>query len=153
MESYSPNLPHGPQRFSVDGNIPDDFLKGTTVLHVDDMKFFSVVAGKSVQANSWVYSYVSTGEAALSILEGGKRFDVILLDINLGKGLNGYQTAKKILEINPQQLIYSSSSSEIDPKMGTLFKGNLGKIGGKKELFNALSDELIKQRLTFLSRK
>ncbi|QVL57753.1 MAG: response regulator [Simkaniaceae bacterium] len=153
MESFSPNLPLGTQRYSVDGNIPDDFLKGTTVLHVDDMEFFSVIAGKSVQANNWVYTYVTSGEAALSLLEGKKTFDVIFLDINLGEGLNGYQTAKRILEINPYQLIYSASSSEIDPQMRALFKGNLGKIGGKKELFNALSGELIKQRLTFLSRK
>ncbi len=150
MESSSPLIDH--KRFSVDGGMNPNFLNGITVLHVDDQEFYSFTARKAVERNQWDYTYVNSGEAAVKLYETGRVFDVIFMDIRLGSGIDGYEAAKKIREICPTQLIYSSSSDEPSSIKEGYFKGHLGKVGGKAVLYNAISKDLVELRITFLSR-
>ena len=66
MEFSNPSS--GPKRFSVDGGMDPNFLKGITVLHVDDQVFFTVAAKKAVEGNLWDYTHVASGEAAVKLL-------------------------------------------------------------------------------------
>lgn len=55
---------------------------------------------------------VSTGEKAYEIISSNKKFDVVLMDINLGKGMDGTETAKKILFYKEIPIIFLSNYSE-----------------------------------------
>lgn len=149
MESASHTLDQ--RRFSVDGGMDPNFLNGITVLHVEDKELHSFTAKKAVEGNQWIYTYVNSGEAAVELYQKGKVFDVIFMDLNLGSGMNGYQTAEKIRDIRPKQLIYSSSSEESSSIIEGYFKAHLGKVGGKVSLYQAISKDLIELRITFLS--
>ena len=148
MESSSPSIDH--KRFSVDGGMNPNFLKGITVLHVDDQVFFTVAAKKAVEGNLWDYTHVASGEAAVKLYEAGRVFDVIFMDLNLGSGMDGYEAVEKIRKIRPAQLFYSSSANDPSVIKAGFFKAHLGKIGGKVVLYNAISEDLIKLRITFL---
>lgn len=150
MESFK--LSSGSKRFSVGAGMDPNFLKGITVLHVDDQELYSIIARKAVEANKWDYTYVATGEAAVELYETGRVFDVIFMDLNLGSGMDGYEAVEKIRKIRPSQLFYSSSANDPSVIKADFFKAHLGKIGGKKVLYNAISQDLIKLRITFLQR-
>lgn len=139
----------GKQRHSVATEPALTLLRGAKVLHVEDGDFLRLVTQKAVEKNDWIYTGANTGEEALEIFMDGQPFDVIFMDIHLGKGMSGYETAKKILEINPHQLIYSASSSEIEQDKQYLFKGNLGKVAGAKSLYESIATELTKVVLKF----
>lgn len=42
---------------------------------------------------------VTTGEAALASFEKGERFDFVLMDINLGEGVNGFETSRALNDL------------------------------------------------------
>ena len=125
------------------------FLDGSRVLHVEDLHIIRFTTQKGVEANKWIYVGVPSGEEALEIFKRQK-FDIVLMDINIEGKMNGYETAKAILEINPHQLIFSVSGGEIEKDMLHLFKANLRKISGKEGIRSALQDSLLERRVTFL---
>ena len=58
---------------------------------------------------------VSSGEVALDCLKNGDRFDLLVLDMIMVPGMDGLETYKKILEINPKQkAIIASGFSETE---------------------------------------
>ena len=128
----------------------DAGLDDPRVLHVEDVRMLRLTTQRGVEANKWIYVGVSSGEEALELFKKEK-FDVVLMDINIEGAMDGYETAKAILKINPQQLIFSVSGSEIKEDMQYLFKANLGKIGGKVKIRAALQESLLEKRVTFLN--
>lgn len=55
---------------------------------------------------------VSTGEKAIELVEKTATYDLILMDIDLGKGLDGTQTAQRILSGHDIPIVFLSSHSE-----------------------------------------
>ncbi len=72
------------------------------ILVVDDEEFQRNIASEILIHLGYHVSTVSSGEEAISCLLSNS-VDLVLLDMILGKGINGYETYKKISKINPNQ--------------------------------------------------
>ncbi len=78
---------------------------------------------------------VPDGEAALeeykNLLEEGKRYDVVIMDLTIPNGMGGEQAIGKLLEIDPEAVCVVSSGYADDPVMSDYrnygFKGALTK--------------------------
>ena len=67
------------------------------VLHVEDDPVNAMVMGKLLGLE-FELSQVTDGESCLALIEQ-EQFDIILMDVNLGRGkMNGTETLKKIKE-------------------------------------------------------
>lgn len=97
---------------------PDDFFvddfkgSGQTVLVIDDIYEQRKIARDSLEMLGYTPSTVASGEEAIGFLEK-KAIDVILLDMKMEPGIDGLETYKRILKINPtQKAIIASGLSE-----------------------------------------
>lgn len=142
----SPLVSSDPIGISQKDEISREKLKGTTILHVEDIPLNRRCTKKAVQKNQWIYKKAPSGEAALRIFEKGK-YDVVLMDIELGEDkMDGYATARRIRETDLQQLIFSCSSKPVEDEVyekQPLFNGHLGKRLTKEHLWKNLSPVLL----------
>ncbi|MCP5504027.1 MAG: response regulator [Chlamydiales bacterium] len=111
---------------------PRDIQQNVRVLQVEDTKYIRDATKSFVEEIQWIYTGAPTGEEALRIYDP-KAFDVIIMDIHLGKGMDGYETTRRIRAINPHQLIYSCSSNPVDNSTN-LFNGDIPKQGIRNAL-------------------
>lgn len=89
-------------------------ITGTRVLLVEDDVTVSMVETKYLTEYGCDVSWVETGEEAVVRALGPRRFDVILMDIHLGAGLDGTDAARRILESSDVPIIFLSSHTEKD---------------------------------------
>jgi signal transduction histidine kinase/CheY-like chemotaxis protein len=76
--------------------------RGETILVVDDMAEQRDVAGRMLKMLGYKAHAVSSGEEAVEYIKTHEP-DLILLDIIMEPGIDGLETYKRILEINPKQ--------------------------------------------------
>jgi len=85
---------------------------GETVLVIDDEPVQKEIATGMLKILGYKPYYVSSGKEAIIWLESNK-VDIILLDMIMPSGLNGLQTYRKIVEINPgQKAVIASGYSQ-----------------------------------------
>ena len=82
------------------------------ILLVEDDFLILNAERKSLEQWGYVVSVAQTGEAALSLLAKSNGIDLILMDMNLGDGIDGIQTARLILERVELPVVFLSSHSE-----------------------------------------
>lgn len=130
------------RRHSIDG-----FSPLVVILHIEDthsIKQSTELIIKSINQKRphprFSYIHYTNGEEAFEYFKN-HTVDIVLMDIDLqggGRIWNGYQTAQKILELMPHQLIFSASSEEsiVNSLIGDrpMFNGHLGKVGIAKFL-------------------
>ncbi|MFA5928347.1 MAG: response regulator, partial [Candidatus Margulisiibacteriota bacterium] len=85
-----------------------------SILYIEDDIVAGLVQQKKLVANGYEVTHVLTGEKALEALARGKHFDLVLTDINLGKGLDGAETARQILQSNNIPIVFMTSHIEKD---------------------------------------
>jgi CheY-like chemotaxis protein len=101
------------------------------ILFMDAEEMMRKVAGRLFPALGYQIEIVSEGSEAVekyrAAAENGGKFNAVILDYAVDRGMNGAETAKKILEYDPDaKLILSSGGAEIDfAKYG--FKASLPK--------------------------
>ena len=71
------------------------------ILIVDDDAMQRKITSKILKRLGYEYISAESGETALEILKNGERPDLILLDMIMEPGMDGYDTYKKIHEIDP----------------------------------------------------
>ncbi len=87
---------------------------GETILVVDDVKEQREVAGSMLTRLCYKVEAVSSGEEAIAYLKAG-RADVIVLDMIMDPGMDGLETYRRVLAVNPKQkAIIVSGFSETD---------------------------------------
>jgi two-component system cell cycle sensor histidine kinase/response regulator CckA len=93
----------------------DDYLgTGESVLIVDDVEAQHVVASEMLERLEYRPHAVSSGEEAVRYLKD-HRVDLLILDMIMEPGMDGLETYKKIIEMNPgQKAIIASGYSETD---------------------------------------
>lgn len=125
------------RRHSVNGG-PSPFV----ILHVEDTSFhWEMVEGVIKRLNQKeprpkiLYTHFPSGEEAYKYFEE-HTVDVVLMDINLSGGggkWDGYDTARKIIKLSSDQLIFSASSDNVvnNPIIEgrPMFSKHLGKSG------------------------
>lgn len=130
-------------------SIPIDtyMAKGESILIVDDVEEQRIILTQILNKLGYKVTAVASGEEALNYMKNGSA-DLLVLDMIMDPGINGLETYKKILKLNPKQkAIIASGFSENEHVKETLRLGagayikkpyNFEKIG------RAIRDELDK---------
>jgi CheY-like chemotaxis protein len=86
--------------------------KGELVLVVDDADTQRTIASEILKTLGYTVATVESGEAAVAYLQK-HTVDLVLLDMIMPPGINGYETYKQMVAINPRQrAIIASGYSE-----------------------------------------
>lgn len=101
-------------RIDHENNLSELRGNGETILVVDDVKEQREIAVKLLNWLGYTVHSVDSGEAAVEFVKS-QSVDLMILDMIMDPGINGLQTFKRVLEINPdQKTIISSGYSESD---------------------------------------
>ncbi len=85
----------------------------TTLLLVEDEPIIALAERRSLEREGYAVIHASTGEQAVDVaVDGGHSIDLILMDIDLGPGIDGTEAAQRILETHPIPLVFLSSHTE-----------------------------------------
>ena len=106
-------------------NFTETFVDTTNkhILVVDDEPQLRDIASQMLLSMGCRVDCVSSGEEAVAFVKENP-VDLVVLDMLMDPGMNGYQTFKKILEIYPEQkAIIVSGFSESDDVKATLLLG------------------------------
>lgn len=86
-----------------------------TILLVEDEAILSFIKKLQLEKEGYKVLGALTGEKALDVFNSAKgTIDLVLMDIDLGSGMDGTETARRILELHEIPLIFLSSHSEKD---------------------------------------
>ena len=83
-----------------------------TILLVEDEPVTSLAESRMLRKHGYTVVAVSTGEEAVETALSKKKIDIILMDIDLGNGIDGTQAAEKILGVKNIPIIFLSSHTE-----------------------------------------
>jgi len=87
---------------------------GETILVVDDIREQREIASSVLNKLGYSVATVSSGEEAIQYMKGNS-VDLIVLDMIMDPGINGYETYKEIIKTHPnQKAIIASGFSETD---------------------------------------
>ena len=89
-----------------------DDIELKTILLVEDEAIIAVVEKKILEKYSYNVIHAISGEKAVDIVKSGTPVDLILMDIDLGSGIDGTIAAERILEIHDLPLVFLSSHTE-----------------------------------------
>ena len=82
---------------------PENYMgNGETILVVDDVKEQREVAASMLTRLGYKVDAVSSGEEAIEYLKAGKA-DLMVLDMIMDPGIDGLETYRRVLAINPKQ--------------------------------------------------
>lgn len=82
------------------------------VLLVEDEAIIALSQKKSLERAGYRVQVVHTGESAVAAVERGPEIDIVLMDIDLGAGIDGPEAARKILELRELPIVFLTSHSE-----------------------------------------
>jgi len=83
-----------------------------TILLVEDEAIIAVSEKRTLNRHGYKVIWVSSGEQAVDTFTNSTEIDLILMDINLGAGMDGTQAAEMILKHREVPLIFLSSNTE-----------------------------------------
>lgn len=83
-----------------------------TILMVEDEAIISLSTSKILKKNGFEVIVVHKGEKAVEAVKECPSIDLILMDINLGKGMDGAEAAARILELRNMPIVFLTSHSE-----------------------------------------
>ena len=86
--------------------------KKNTILLVEDEAIIAITQKLAMEKFGYNVITASTGEKAIEIFNNNKDIDLILLDIDLGKGIDGAETAEIILKNHNVPIVFLSSHTE-----------------------------------------
>ena len=87
-----------------------EFLK--TILLVEDEPIIALDTSHRISRLGYKVVMAFNSESAIKLIKKNQDISLVLMDINLGEGINGAETAKTILKINNIPVIFLSSYSE-----------------------------------------
>ncbi len=88
-------------------------FSGRIILLVEDDELLALTETRWLRRAGYKLLYARTGEEAIEIVNSSKeRIDLILMDINLGSGIDGTEAASRILNDNDIPLLFLSSHTE-----------------------------------------
>jgi len=83
-----------------------------TILLVEDEAIIAIAQKMTLDEYGYNVITVNSGEMAYDIIKGNNDIDLILMDIDLGKGIDGPETAKIILKEHEIPVVFLSSHTE-----------------------------------------
>jgi PAS domain S-box-containing protein len=85
---------------------------GKTILLVEDEALIALAEKKALERYGYEVVTTTSGEKAIDIMQANPSIDLILMDIDLGSGLDGTGTAAVILESHNLPIVFLSSHAE-----------------------------------------
>ena len=87
-------------------------INGKHILLVEDEALIGLAEKQKLEAYGYIIVLVHTGEAAVKLILDDIQFDLILMDINLGRGIDGTEAAAQILLHKDIPIVFLSSHME-----------------------------------------
>ncbi|MFA5928507.1 MAG: response regulator, partial [Candidatus Margulisiibacteriota bacterium] len=88
--------------------------KRPSILYLEDEIIIGLAQKMMLTKKGYDVTHVCNGEKALDTLAKGQSFDLVLCDINLGKGIDGAETARQILKTHNVPIVFMTSHTEKD---------------------------------------
>ncbi len=82
------------------------------ILLVEDQAIIGLAESKILRDAGFAVEIVHTGEEALRVAAERDEIDLVLMDIDLGTGMDGTEAAEKILEVRTLPIVFLTSHSE-----------------------------------------
>ena len=82
------------------------------ILLVEDEAVLAMSETQMLQKHGYEVVTAHSGEKALEIVDGDKEISLILMDIDLGKGIDGTEASQRILEKHDLPVVFLTSHSE-----------------------------------------
>lgn len=89
-----------------------EILNSRKLLLVEDETFMQLSTINELKQFGYDVTGVFSGEEAVQAVRDSEEFELILMDINLGQGIDGTAAAQQILEIRQLPIIFVSSHTE-----------------------------------------
>ncbi|MDA8411745.1 MAG: response regulator [Treponema sp.] len=83
-----------------------------TILLVEDEILIAAMERSMLERNGYRVATASSGEKAVRAVEENHAIDLVLMDINLGDGMDGTEAARRILALRDIPLAFLSSHTE-----------------------------------------
>ena len=83
-----------------------------TILLVEDEPIVRLAKKRKLERFGYAVATADDGLSAVSMAETLPRVDLILMDIDLGSGIDGTEAAKRILQIKTLPIVFHTSHSE-----------------------------------------
>jgi PAS domain S-box-containing protein len=90
----------------------DGWTEQKTILLVEDEAIIALTEKLILENNQYRVIIASSGEKAILTLEKNTGIDLVLMDINLGPGMDGTEAAERILRVHDLPLVFLSSHTE-----------------------------------------
>lgn len=87
-------------------------VKGKTILFVDDDSTTTLLYSKILNNNGYKVITAQNGENAIEAFNQNESIDLIIMDIDLGKGIDGADTSRIILEKRDIPIVFHTSFSD-----------------------------------------
>ena len=85
-----------------------------TVLLVEDEILLAAAQKSRLEKRNFSVLIAGSGEEAIECLKANFSVDLVLMDIDLGNGMNGIETAKTLLENHDVPILFLTSHAEAD---------------------------------------
>ena len=83
-----------------------------TILLVEDSATLTMITSDTLRGLGYDVVAANTGEKAVEIAAGNEKINLVLMDIELGRGIDGTEAARQILEKRDLPVIFVTSHSE-----------------------------------------
>lgn len=88
-------------------------IKGKKILLVEDEVINALIVKQELENFGYSVDFVTKGEEAVQqVLNSNKSYDAVLMDIDLGTGIDGTQAAEQILKVREIPIVFLSSHIE-----------------------------------------
>jgi CheY-like chemotaxis protein len=115
------------------------------VLIVEDEAIVAMMEARAITSRGYAVDRASTGEEAISLYGDGEGYDMMVTDIDVGSGIDGIETARRILAIRPVPLVIMTSHKKDDVDIQASELGRyeyIEKGYGNEELLSAIERAL-----------
>jgi PAS domain S-box-containing protein len=115
--------------------------KHKVILLVEDEAIVAMSEAMTLKKYDYEVITANRGEEAIKIVNSTQRIDLILMDINLGKGIDGPHTAEMILENRDIPIVFLSSHTErevVEKTEGITSYGYIVKNSGETVLLTSI---------------
>ena len=82
------------------------------LLLVEDEAIVALNETRILERNGFEVEVVHSGEAAVARIQSGSHLDLVLMDIDLGAGMDGTEAARRILEVHELPIVFLTSHTE-----------------------------------------
>lgn len=82
------------------------------ILIVEDEILTSKVISKHLELNNYETLVANTGEDSINFVKKDPNISLVIMDIDLGSGIDGIETSKEILKIRELPIVFHTNHSE-----------------------------------------